>query len=130
MLTKQRFVDNTLQALRQSAKENILERAGRAGLRAAHCAGSAAAGDTSPGCAAFGRPAGTVVVDFRGVEDESLGGLLCAVPSPCHVVQRVRSVFTRCWRLWRLEGGRCTAARFWERSIPSLMAGRDTVSGT
>lgn len=42
----------------------------------AHRAGSAAAGDASPRL--------SVVGDFRGAEDESPGGLLCAVPSPCH----------------------------------------------
>lgn len=63
-----------------------------AGLAAARRAGSAAAGDASPHRAAFGGPAAVVAGDFRGAEDESLGGLLSALPSLCPMVRRARSL--------------------------------------
>lgn len=55
-------------------------------------ASSAAAGDTSPDRAAFGGSAAAVAGDFRGAEDDSLGGLLSALPSLCRMVQRARSL--------------------------------------
>lgn len=88
MLVKQRFVGNRLEALCQSAKTNIPARPGTAGLAAARRAGSAAAGDASLHRAAFGGSAG----GFRGAEDESLGGLLSALPSLCRMVWRARSL--------------------------------------